>query len=291
MNNQTKTIIAWTLIIAVIIVGGGYYWGSSTIIADSSPPIILESVTTGGDLAYGTGSPKVTLVFTENVGVQSATATLYNVGSLGILGSKIEEITLTQTAKTGTQHQYDGRFTKTLEANREYYIVYRVTDTAGHSDTYGKDTLGRGTVKIKLVQVEATIKVNGIEVKSTSDKIIVDSLTLFFEAEVTTGAQNIDSIYATINTVRVDFTQSGTKYVATYMLPGDGSYTLYVKLLDTGGGQTMLASFSIQLGSEQRTPLIIGTLGALLAGIIWFTMDQNNGPVQKKVAKKKPRSS
>ena len=115
MNNQTKTIIAWTLIIAVIIVGGSYYWGSSTIIADSSPPIILESVTTGGDLAYGTGNPKVTLVFTENVGVQSATATLYNVGSLGLLGSKIEEITLTQTAKTGTQYQYDGRFTKTLE--------------------------------------------------------------------------------------------------------------------------------------------------------------------------------
>jgi len=277
MSTQNKTIIAWTFIIAVIIVGGSYYWGGSTIIADSSPPSIIEAATTSGDLVYGSGSPKVILLFTENVGVQSASAELYNVGTLGLLGSLVEKLTLTQTAKTGTQYQYDGRFTKILEANREYYIVYKVTDTAGHSDTYGKDTLGRGTVKIKLVQVEAKVSVNGIEVKSTSDKIYVDTLTLFFEVEVTTGAQNIDKIYATVNTVRVDFTKSGTKWVATYQLPGDGSYTLFVKMVDTGGSQTMLASFSIELGIENRTPLIIGTLGALLIGIIWFSVDQKKG--------------
>jgi len=286
MNKQNKTIIAWTIIIAALIAGGSYYWGGSTIIADSTPPSIIEAATTSGDLAYGTGSPKVILVFTENVGVQSATATLYNVGTLGTLGSLVEELVLTQTTKTGTQYQYDGRFIKTLEANKEYYLVYKVTDTAGHSDTYGKDTLGRGTVKIKLVQVEATVYVNGIEVKSTSDKIYVDSLSLFFEAEVTTGAANIESVYATINTVRVDFTQSGSKWVATYQLPGDGSYTLFVKMVDTGGSSTMLASFSIELGTEQRVPLILGTLGALVLAVIWFSMDQKKGVVQKKVTKK-----
>jgi hypothetical protein len=274
MNSDQKTSIAIAIIILAVILGAGYHWGNTTVIADSSPPNIIEAATTSGDIVYGTGKPKVILVFTENVGVQSATATLYNVGALGMLGSKIEELSLTQVAKNGDQYQYDGRFLTVLEANREYYIVYKVTDTAGHSDTYGKDSLGRGTVKIKLVQVEATVYVNGIEVKQTSDKIYVDTLTLFMEAQVTTGATNVQTIYATVNTQRADFTQSGTKWVATYQLPGDGSYTLFVKMVDTGGSSTMLASFSIELGTEQRVPLILGTLGALVLAVIWFSMDQ-----------------
>jgi len=278
LSKDAKTALAITVIFISVILGYGYHWGSATVIADSTPPSIIEAATTSGDIVYGSGKPKVILVFTENVGVQSATATLYNMGSFNRLGSKIEELALTETARNGDQYQYDGRFTTVLEANHEYFIVYRVTDTAGHTDTYGKDTLGRGTVKIKLVQVEAKVSVNGIEVKSTSDKIYVDTLTLFMEAEVTTGATNVQSIYATINGgTRVDFTQSGTKWVATYTLPEDGSYTLYVKMTDTGGSSTMLASFSIELGTQQRTPLILGTLGALLVAIIWYNMDQKNG--------------
>ncbi len=278
LSKDAKTALAITVIFIAAILGYGYHWGSTTVIADSTPPSIIEAATTSGDIVYGSGKPKVILVFTENVGVQSATATLYNIGSFNRLGSKIEELALTETAKNGDQYQYDGRFTTVLEANHEYFIVYRVTDTAGHTDTYGKDTLGRGTVKIKLVQVEATVSVNGIEVKSTSDKIYVDTLTLFMEAEVTTGATNVQSIYATINGgTRVDFTQSGTKWVATYTLPEDGSYTLYVKMTDTSGSSTMLASFSIELGTQQRTPLILGTLGALLVAIIWYNMDQKHG--------------
>jgi len=277
MNRDQKTALSFSIIILATIFGYGYHWNNTTIIADSTPPKIIESATTSGDLAYGSGKPKVTLVFTENVGVQSATATIYKVGSFNLLGSKVEEITLTETSKNGDQYQYDGRFTVTLEANKEYFIVYRVTDTAGHSDALGKDSLGRGTVKIKLVQVEATVSVNGIEVKHTSDKIYVDTLTLFLEAEITTGAANVQNIYATINTEQVYFTQSGTKWVSTYQLPGDGAYTLYVKMTDTGGGSTMLASFSIELGREQRTPIILATLGALTLAIIWYSLPPDKG--------------
>lgn len=270
ISQKTTTTIALTLIAAAIITGGSYYWGTTTIIADSTPPHIIEAAATSGDLVYGTGHPKVTLVFTENVGVQTATATLYEIRPLNILGTKIEEITLTETTKNNNQYQYNGRFTKTLEANKEYFIVYQVTDTAGHHDTYGKDSLGRGTVRIKLVQVEATITVNGVQVKHTSDKIYVDNLNLFIEATITTGTNNIETIYATINTQRVDFTQSGTKYIATYKLPGDGSYTLYIKMIDTSGSQTMLASFSIELDTPQRTPIIILTLATIAATAIYL---------------------
>jgi len=87
----------------------------------------------------------------------------------------------------------------------------------------------------------------------------------------------VRTVYATINTQRVDFTQSGTKWVATYKLPGDGSYTLYVKMVDTSGSSTILASFSIELGREQRTPLLIATLAALTIAIIWFSTDRPLG--------------
>lgn len=270
MNRDQKTTLAFSIIILAFILGYGYHWNNTTIIADSSPPNIIESASTSGNLAYGSGKPKVILLFTENLGVQTAKATIYNVASFNTLGQKIEEITLTQTNHNGDQYQYDGRFTKTLEPNKEYFIVYRVTDTSGHSDTIGKDTLGRGNLKIKLVQIQATVYVNGIEVKHTSDKIYVDTLNLFIETTVTTGASNIETIYATINTQRVDFTQSGTKWVTTYTLPEDGSYALYIKLIDTSGSSTILASFSIELGNEQRTPIILATLAALILAIIWF---------------------
>jgi len=277
MNRDQKTALAFSLIILATILGYGYHWNNTTISADSTPPNIIESATTSGDLAYGSGKPKVILLFTENLGVQSATATLYNVASFNTLGHKIEEIQLAQAYKTADQYQYEGRFTKTLEPNKEYFIIYKVTDTAGHSDTLGKDSLGRGTHKIRLIQVEATVHVNGIEVKHTSDKIYVDTLNLFIETTVTTGTDNIQTVYATINTQRVDFTQSGTKWVATYKLPGDGSYTLYVKMVDTSGSSTILASFSIELGREQRTPLLIATLAALTIAIIWFNTDRPLG--------------
>ena len=280
MNRDQKTALAFSTILLALILGYGYHWNNTTIIADSTPPKIIESATTSGDLAYGSGKLKVILLFTENLGIQKATATLYNVASFNTLGQKIEEIQLTQAYKTGDQYQYEGRFTKTLEPNKEYFIIYKVTDTAGHSDTLGKDTLGRGTHKIRLIQVEATVHINGIEVRHASDKIYVDTLNLFIETTVTTGAQNIQTVYATINTQRVDFTQSGTKWITTYQLPGDGSYTLYVKMVDTTGSSTILASFSIELGKEQRTPIILATLGALTLAIIWYSLPPRKGGKQ-----------
>ena len=274
MNKDQKTTLAFSIIALALILGYSYHWNNTTIIADASPPHIIESATTSGDLVYGSGKPKVMLLFTENLGVQTATATIYNVASFNTLGQKIEEITLTQTNHNGEQYQFEGRFTKTLEPNKEYFIIYKVTDTSGHSDTIGKDTLGRGNLKIKLVQIQAKIYVNGIEIKHTSDKIYVDTHNLFIETTVTTGAPNIETVYATINTQRIDFTQSGSKWITTYKLPGDGQYTLYVKIQDTTGSSTILASFSIELGKQQRTPIILATLGALILAIIWFNKPQ-----------------
>lgn len=275
LNNESRTIIAVTLIILAALLGAGYHWGSVQIIADSTPPTINTAYCTSGDLVYGSGKPKLTMLFTENVGVQSATATVYNVGTLGTLGDMIEEVTLTETAVNGDQYQYDGRTTKTLEANKEYFVVYQVTDTAGHTDTYGKDALGRGTVKIRLVQVEATCYINDIEVRNTYDQIHIDTLDLAFRVEIHTGsADDIDTIYAVIGTEKVDFMRSGTEWVGFYTLPEDGSYSVMVNLVDQGGAKTRLASFNITLGTRYQTPIVVGTLTVLLVGIIWYGLDQ-----------------
>jgi len=255
-----------------LLLGVGGYWSLTTIIADCSPPVILEEATTSGDTAYISGKPHLVLIFEENVGVQSATAEIREVGLLGTVGSLVEEVALEETSHTGTNYQYEGKPDTPLARNKEYWVIYRVVDTAGNSDTY--------KAKIKLVDVTAEVYVNGRRVEHTYDKIVINTLTLNLEARVTSGAAGVARIHATIthngetNTLEFANTGPGT-WTATYKLPEDGVYTLYVKLVDTGGGETMLASFTIQLGAQYRAPLVYGTLGMLgLATLYYMTKPQ-----------------
>jgi len=274
MNADSRRAMAFALILLGLLVAVGGHWATTTIIADTSPPSIVEAATTSGDLAYISGKPHLILVFTENLGVQEASAEIRRVGVLGTPGALVEKVAMKQTSRSGTRYQYDGRGSKTLEANKEYLVVYRVSDTAGNVDTY--------RARIRLVGVEARVYVNGVEVKSTHDKIVVRSLDLFLKAVVTQGAGGVENIYATVthsgDSERVDFTESGSEWVATYHLPEDGSYTLYVKLVDTGGGETMLASFTIELGAQTRGAMVYATLGFLALAAVYLWVKEEEKP-------------
>ncbi|MFH2109893.1 MAG: hypothetical protein ABIJ47_01390 [Candidatus Bathyarchaeota archaeon] len=271
MNRQTQTTLAWGLIILAFVLGGAYFWGTSTIVADTTPPVIDEAATTSGAIAYGTGKPTVVLFVTENLGMQQATAEIFNVGLLGIRGSLVQKCTMGQASKTGNVYKYVGAFTVTLEANKEYYILYTATDTAGHKDTYEP--------KIKLVNLEGQVHVNSVKVKGPGDTIYVTSLKLEFKVVVTQGAGSVDKIYCVVGADTINFAKSYDgygieQYTGTYTLPGDGKYEFVVIVKDTGSTNTQLASFGIVLGTEQRWPLIIGTLGVLGVAAVYFSVEQ-----------------
>jgi len=269
MSLTLRDLTPWAVVLVVALLGGTWYWGTSTIIADSTPPQIDELATTHGALGYFTGQPKVLCVFTENIGVQSVKAQLYTVGLLGTKGSLLEEITLTKDTEEDGRYQYSGRFTETLEPNKDYWVKYTVTDTAGQTDTW--------ETKIRLVQVEAEVYVNGKKVEYTWSKVYVTSLDLEIVVKFPTGASQVADVYATINSQKVTFVKNYVgEWVGRYTLPGDGSYTLYVKVVDTAGGESIVASFGLVLGTEQRTPLIIGTLGVL--GVATVYMATKNKP-------------
>ncbi|MFH2111685.1 MAG: hypothetical protein ABIJ47_10560 [Candidatus Bathyarchaeota archaeon] len=270
MNRQTQTTLAWGLIIMAFILGGAYFWGSSTIIADTTPPVIDEAASTSGGIAYGTGKPTVFLFVTENLGMQQATAEIFNVGLLGIRGSLVQKCTMGEASKSGTTYKYVGAFTVSLDPNKEYIILYTATDTAGHKDTY--------EAKIKLVNLAGEVLVNGVKVKGPGDTIYVTSLSLEFKVVVTQGAGNVDKIYCVVGADTINFAKSYDGYgieqwTGTYTLPKDGTYEFVVIVRDTGGSNTQLASFGIVLGTEMRWPLIVGTLGVLGVAAIYFSME------------------
>jgi len=272
MNPRVLRTAAWTFIILSVVLGGAYFWGTSTIIADSTPPQIVEAATTSGAIAYFTGKPTVIMVVTENIGMQEATAEIFNIGLLGVRGSLVQKVTMTLDSRTGTNYQYKGAFTTVLDANKEYIIVYTATDTAGHKDTY--------ETKIKMVAVEGKVTVNGIEVKNTYDKIYVNTLDLSIQVTMTAGAAQVKEIKGTVNTVALTFQRgyNSDNWYATYKLPGDGSYTFFLKVVDQAGGEVMLASFGVELGTEQRWPLIIGTLGVLGVAAVYFSLKPEPKP-------------
>ena len=270
MNKQTQATVALGLIILSALFGGAYYWGTSTIIADTTPPTIDEAATTSGGIAYSTGKLTVVLFVEENLGMQEATAEIFNVGLLGIRGSSVQKCTMGQASKSGTTYKYIGVFTATLNANKEYIILYTATDTAGHKDTYA--------TRIKLVSLEGEAYVNGVKVKGPGDTIYVTSLKLEFKVVVTQGAGSVDKIYCVVGDDTINFEKSYDgygieQYTGTYTLPKDGTYEFVVIVRDTGGSNTQLASFGVVLGTEQRWPLIIGTLGVLGVAAVYFSME------------------
>jgi len=263
VSMSLRDLTPWAVVLVVALLGGTWYWGTSTIIADATPPEIDELATTHGDLGYFTGQPKVLCVFTENIGVQEVKAKLYDTGLLGGKGNLLEEITLTKDTEKDGRYQYSGKFTKTLTANKYYWVKYTVSDTAGNTDTW--------EAKIRLVQVEAEVYVNGRQVEHTWSKVYVTSLDLEIRVTFPTGADQVSNVYATINSQRVDFSKNYQgDWIGEYTLPGDGSYTLYVKVVDTAGDETVVASFGIVLGTQQRVPLIVGTLGVLGVATVYM---------------------
>ena len=283
MNKQTQRTLALGLIILSGLFGGAYFWGTSTIVADTTPPVIDEATTTGGAIAYGTGKPTVVLFVTENLGMQSATAEIFNVALLGLRGSLVQKCTMGLASRSGTTYKYLGVFTVTLEANKEYIILYTATDTAGHKDTY--------EARIKLVNLAGKAYVNGIEVKGQGDTVYVTSLKLTFKALVTQGAGSVDKIYCVVGDDTVDFEKSYDgygveQYTGTYTLPKDGTYEFVVIVRDTGGTNTQLASFGVVLGTEMKWPLVVGTLGVLGVAAVYFSME----PQPKQSKKMKTRA-
>ena len=275
MNNQNLRTAAWTLIIISGLLFGGYFWGTSTIVADTSPPVIDEAASTSGAIAYGTGKPTVILFVEENLGMQLATAEIFNIGLLGTRGSLVQKCTMGEASKSGTTYKYLGAFTVTLDPNKEYIIFYTATDSAGHKDTY--------EARIKLVNLEGEVHVNGVKVKGPGDTIYVTSLSLEFKVVITQGAGSVDKIYCVVGADTINFAKSYDGYgieqwTGTYTLPGDGKYEFVVIVRDTGGTNTQLASFGVVLGTEMRLPLIIGTLGVLGVAAIYFSMEPQPKP-------------
>ncbi|MFH2109626.1 MAG: hypothetical protein ABIJ47_00035 [Candidatus Bathyarchaeota archaeon] len=275
MNTRLVRTAAWALIILSVALGGAYFWGTSTIIADSTPPVIDEAASTSGAIAYGTGKPTVILFVEENLGMQEATAEIFQVGLLGTRGSLVQKCTMGQASKSGTTYKYLGAFTVSLEANKEYILLYTASDSAGHKDTY--------EARIKLVNLEGEVLVNGVKVKGPGTTIYVTSLKLEFKVVVTQGAGSVDKIYCVVGADTINFAKSYDGYgieqwTGTYTLPGDGKYEFVVIVRDTGSTNTQLASFGVELGTEQRWPLIIGTLGVLGVAAVYFSMEPKPKP-------------
>ena len=284
MKAKTQTILACGIIILAFILGGSYYWGTSTIIADTTPPVIDEAASTSGAISYGTGKPTVNLFVVENLGIQQATAEIFNIGLLGTRGSLVQKCTMAQASKSGTTYKYVGAFTVSLDPNKEYILLYTASDTAGNKDTY--------EARIKLVNLEGEVHVNGVKVTGPGATIYVTSLKLEFKVVVTQGAGSVDKIYTVVGDDTVNFAKSFDGYgieqwTGTYTLPKDGSYEFVVIVRDTGSTNTQLASFGVELGTEQRWPIIIGTLGVLGVAAAYFTLQ----PQPKKVTRKPKKVS
>ena len=271
MSPRILRTVAWTLITLSLVLGGAYFWGTSTIIADTTPPVIDEAASTSGAIAYSTGKLNMVLFVEENLGMQEATAEIFNVGLLGSRGSLVQKCTMGQASKSGATYKYLGVFTVTLTPDKEYILLYTATDAAGHKDTW--------ETRIELVNLEAELYVNDHKVEGAGSTVYVISLKLTFKVVITQGAGNLDRIYCVVGDETIDNfkkTYEGygiEQYTGTYTLPGDGRYEFVVIVRDLGGTNTQLASFAVELGTEQRWPLIAGTLGVLGVAAVYFSLE------------------
>jgi hypothetical protein len=272
VNTDTKRQLAYILIILSLILGGGYYWGLSYIVADTTPPEIQEEATTSGDMAYGTGRPTVLCFVKENIGMDEVTARINGIGAGGVEWTLVEQITLTYQDKTGDIYSYRGSFKEALQVNKEYYLTYRAVDHSGH--------VGSWRTRIKLVQLEGWVKVNGNEVKEPGDTLYVTTLDLHIVVGLETGAAAVDRIYALVGGEEIDFTpnpQYAARWDAYYTLPGDGKYAFLVQVIDTAGGDIQLASFTINMGTRDQLPIILGVAAVLGGGaLLMYTGEERD---------------
>ncbi|MFH2109622.1 MAG: hypothetical protein ABIJ47_00015 [Candidatus Bathyarchaeota archaeon] len=100
------------------------------------------------------------------------------------------------------------------------------------------------------VDLEAEVYINGVKV-APGDTLPVTSLDLDFKVVVTQGS--FEQIWGFVDDERVVFEVADNRTLASasYTLPGDGSYEVSVRVLDTGGGERPLASFAAIYGDSE----------------------------------------
>ncbi|MFH2109879.1 MAG: hypothetical protein ABIJ47_01320 [Candidatus Bathyarchaeota archaeon] len=100
------------------------------------------------------------------------------------------------------------------------------------------------------VELEADVYINDVKV-APGDTVPVTTLDLAFKVVVTQGS--IEQIWGFVDDERVVFEVADnlTRATAAYRLPGDGSYEVTVRVLDTGGGERPLASFAAVFGDAE----------------------------------------
>ncbi|MFH2109889.1 MAG: hypothetical protein ABIJ47_01370 [Candidatus Bathyarchaeota archaeon] len=103
--------------------------------------------------------------------------------------------------------------------------------------------------------VKAEVTVNDVKV-GIGDTITVDTLDLVFRVVFTEGIGSVQQLYGFVDEESLIFEvrDSPGEYTATYRLPGDGSYDISIRVLDTGGGERPLASFAAVHGSGVAEP-------------------------------------
>lgn len=265
MREETrKTILA--ILIAFLVIFGGYLgfemWRTTVIIADTQAPEIDEVKTTHGSVAY---SPQLTVkcIVRENIEMDKVTADLLRIGDYIYEPSQVhlESITLQLISQDGEVYTYVGTFTASVVKGETYQIHYVATDKAGWQDVYD--------ATITLVGLEGYVTINGQRVEP-DDTVRIRTLELDIRVYITAGSDSVDKIYGSINGETLTFTYQQpflqTPYWgAAYKLPGDGTYELIVNVLDKAGQETCLASFTIQVGSQQKHLMILAVVFVLVA--------------------------
>jgi hypothetical protein len=265
MKEETrKTILA--IFIAFMVIFGGYLgfemWRTTVIIADTQAPEIDESKTTHGHVAY---SPTLTVkcIVRENIEMDKVTADLLRIGDYIYEPSQVylETITLQLISQDGEVYTYAGTFSASVVKGETYQIHYVATDKAGWQDVYD--------ATITLVGLEGYVTINGQKVEP-DDTIRIRTLELDIRVYITVGSDSVDKIYGSIDGETLTFKYQQpflqTPYWgATYTLPGDGTYELIVNVRDKAGTETRLASFTIQVGYQQKHLMILAVVFVLVA--------------------------
>ena len=103
--------------------------------------------------------------------------------------------------------------------------------------------------------MKAEVYVNDVKV-APGDTVTVDTLSLSLRVAFTQDLGSVQQLYGFVDDQRLIFSVGTTpgEYVAIHRLPGDGSYDVYVRVLDTAGRDTLLASFVTIHGSGVAEP-------------------------------------
>ena len=239
----------------------GFPGVASTIYADSTPPIIKVAASTHGKIAYPPQGRPVFLCFVEeNMDMGSVTAEVKTPGGfLGFGSETVDKITLKYESKTGDIYKYKGALTKSLSENIEYKLIYTATNKPGAND--------KDETTLELVEISAKVKVNGMEITSSSQTIYLTELTMFIEVEVLQGESSIDNLALHLNGEKLQSfkANSGDKWITTYLLPEDGRYSFTVEALATGGQSVQLASWGVTSGSTLDPNVLIGASIGIVA--------------------------